>query len=58
MFLLKAHSCFSPPRYRAAGEDCSSRSKTLWSNTELPIEESKKKNQEKEAEHGNKVVKR
>lgn len=38
---------FSPPRYRAAGEDCSSRSKTLWSNTESPIKESKEKERKK-----------
>lgn len=31
----------SPPRYRGAGEDCSSRSKTPWSDTESPTTGSK-----------------
>lgn len=35
--LAKVQKEPSPPAYRAAGEGCSSKNKTLWSNTESPV---------------------
>lgn len=33
----------SPPKYQAAGEGCSSKNKTLWSNTESPASKKRRK---------------
>lgn len=43
IYLAKVQKEPSPPKYRAAGEGCSSKNKTLWSNTESPASKKKRK---------------
>lgn len=56
IYLAKVQKEPSPPKYRAAGEGCSSKNKTLWSNTESPAGGKKRRKGTRNADDVNAMV--